>query len=684
MGASVLADFELDPATGVRHAPGTGVPAGYLDGAERHLLERLPDIRDRGTGSDELATLIRDWPTLYHLTPYRATIFDCLGFSRAGDARVLELGAGCGAITRWLGEHCGAVEAIEGDAGRAAVTRLRCEDQDNVRVYTGNYSELGERDAFDVVTLIGVLEYGHLYHPAHPGDPEGAALANLALARDALTQEGVLVLAIENRLGLKYLNGAREDHSGRLFEGIQGYPDPSSPVTFSARELRALLAEAGFAGAELLLPFPDYKLARTIVNPERCEERHRIHNWVDTPAPDRGAERGPLLFNETLATREVARAGLLGDLANSFLLVAFAGERGAAGHRLGLELGWAARHYSLDRRAGLRKRVTLTGDAVEHEPVDPPEARARAAAAVGAGFGLTHVPGREPFRSGDLVLLGVLETLAREGLGDAFAGQVRDYRTWLLEHYGDGDGSVRADGLDVTWWNLVDTGARWETIDGEWRMEGSLPVDFVVWRTLHHFALRNAPQLPQQGIDAHAFAGAWLRAGGGEVTDDALARFAALDTALQHAIAFSRPLDAAAPELEAVRATPEVARGFSVVALADEVSADPDLLAAYASRFGAADDATLVLYAPGGEEAAVVPALERAMTAAGLTDGGPDLLLVAPPAGPDAEAEVAGDALALLSRREPAGPLAALPRFGPEDVGALRALAETHWAIGLG
>ena len=55
------------------------------------------------------------------------------------------------------------------------------------------------------------------------------------------------MLAIENRMGLKYLNGAREDHSGRAFEGIQGYPwGAGSPVTWSLRELRAACsAEAG-------------------------------------------------------------------------------------------------------------------------------------------------------------------------------------------------------------------------------------------------------------------------------------------------------------------------------------------------------------------------------------------------------------------------------------------------------
>ena len=86
----LLRDFVTDEETGIALPPREVPPAGYLDGAERYLFERLPEVADRGTGSEELQALVRDWPSLYHLTPYRATIFDCLGLTRAGDARVLE------------------------------------------------------------------------------------------------------------------------------------------------------------------------------------------------------------------------------------------------------------------------------------------------------------------------------------------------------------------------------------------------------------------------------------------------------------------------------------------------------------------------------------------------------------------------------------------------------------------
>jgi hypothetical protein len=684
-----LSDFELDGGTGILHPRGAVAPAGYLDGAEQELLDRLPAIADLSTGSDELRALMRDWPTSYHLTPYRATLFDALGFSRAGDRRVLELGAGCGAITRWLGEHFAEVHAIEGSASRARVARARTADLESVRIYSANYSQLDERETFDVVTLIGVLEYGHLYHPEHKGDPERSAVANLRVAREALAEDGVLVLAIENRLGLKYLNGAREDHSGKLFEGIEGYPSSATPVTFNARALEAMLTEAGFADADFLLPFPDYKLATTILNPARVDAGDRIHQWIAGAAPDRGAERGPLLYNESLAWRELSEAGLLRDLANSFLVVAYRGGREGAAERLGLDLEWSARHYTLDRRAGLRKRATLRDGTVDHEPAPFGDAAAEEARQAMEAFGIVHEPRPEPFRKGDSLLMEIMRAIAAEGLGRRVSASLQAWRTWLLDTFGTGEGSperplVDGAAFDASWWNIVVEPAtgEWQLIDLEWRLTRSIPVDFVVWRTISHFLLRHHTQLPR-AVRAHTkgkLLAAMLGLTGVQIAEHEHDAFTALDTELAQAIA-PGPLPAGpSVELERVRAlSVPPARHFAVLALADELAGDPGLLAAYAERFAADDSATLVIYAPDAEPEPTAEALNRALEAAGIS-AGPDLMLLAVPGGEDAEAAIMGQAVALLSEHPAAAPFDELPRFPAADADALRTLAEAAWA----
>lgn len=686
-----LSDFELDRSSGVRVLPGTSGVTGYRDGAEDYLYDRMKGVRDRSVGSHELDALVHDWATQYHLTPYRSTIFDCLGLSGIAGRRVLELGAGMGAITRWLGQQGAQVHAIEGSMARASVARLRTEDLESVEVYASNFSHFAEPGMFDMVTLIGVLEYSHLYHPDHT-EPYAAAAANLRMAAEALSDDGVLVLAIENRLGLKYLNAANEDHSGRLFEGIQGYPWPETPVTFNLRRLQGLLAGAGFGAVQTLVPYPDYKLATTVINPDRCGDEEGIHNWMAAPAPGRGPVRRGTLYNETLANREIAEAGLLKELANSHLVLAYRGDAERTAERLGIDLDWSARHYSLGRRAGLRKRITLTGSTVacDTRPLgEDPEEVAAARAAMGE-FGVGYQAADEPHRRGDLVLLEVLGDVIADGVGERFKAQVRRYRAWLIEAFGTGEGGVapllRGEAFDATWWNLVtdpETG-EWQVIDTEWRLERPLPVDYVLWRMLRWFFRGHLMQLPsalrEQGVEPLLRLA--LEMAGAEVTADRLAAFERAEDEVLRAIA-PGPLPAGPSEaLAALERLADAPRRFTVLALADDVVAQPALLSAYAEQFTPADSATLVIYAPGRDPDEAGVLVSGALSAAGVGDDGPDMMLVAVEEDPQFELTVALEASVLLADEEPLGTFSKLPRVSRHDARDLRAFAEAVWAFG--
>ncbi len=669
----LLSEFHTDPDTRILLPPGPGSQAGYLDGAEQQLLQALYDTADLSVASEGLKRHCIDWPTLYHLTPYRSTIFDCFGFS-AGDARALELGAGCGAITRWLGEHCAEVHAIEGSFARARVARARCADLPGVHVYCGNYSELTERDAFDLVTLIGVLEYGHLYHPRFGGDPTAAAIDNLRIARRALHGDGVLVLAIENRLGIKYLNGAREDHSGKLFESVQGYPHATSAVTFSAHQLRRMIEAAGFNDVATFLPYPDYKLATTIVNAEHARPEANAHNWLPGTAPDRGSNRTAALFHEALAQREFARAGLLGELANSFLLIAYAGDRQRSDQRHGLETCWRARHYSLDRRPGMQKRVTIGPPGIDLVRNEPALGRAPSG---GAGV-LDHQFSDEPLEPGELLVYDVHDAIAGAGLGDAFASIVARHRDWLVEEFATGwvdeAGVPLLDGeaFDAIWWNIMrDDDGGWHWIDREWRFRGSLPLDYVVWRTLLHYALNFGLHLPapwNRG-DAVGFAGHWLHQLHPETTGERLKYLVALESAAGRSASGESAAPASAPEMGA---------RVCISASIQELCEDRDLLGSFVNSFEPHEPVILALQTEPNRADSDVGRLREALATIGACeDRMPDVLV-----------SVALDSSA--RRRAVAGAAAVLTRGavhnGGRDVrcvasaGALRSLVTECWS----
>src|SRR5659263_176086 len=133
------------------------IPYSDGDEAERYLEETFANTLDLSSDSLALALAIKDWPSQYHLSPQRANLLRSLEIP--GNARVLELGCGCGAVTRFLGQNAGHVVAVEGSPARARLARLRCGDLANVDIVAGNFDDIQMTTPFEIVTLIGVMEY---------------------------------------------------------------------------------------------------------------------------------------------------------------------------------------------------------------------------------------------------------------------------------------------------------------------------------------------------------------------------------------------------------------------------------------------------------------------------------------------------------------------------------------------
>jgi SAM-dependent methyltransferase len=312
--------YTLDTDTGV-FCPPKLQNFAYSDGLseEQRLLQNLKGCTDTRVFSKQLGPLRTSWPTNYHLSPLRGNLLRPFVKELRG-ASVLEIGAGCGAITRFAAEIGASVTALEGSLLRASVAAARCRGLENVRVVCDNFQNFHSSERFDVVTLIGVLEYAQLFM----GGKNPVCLM-LERARSFLKPGGFLLLAIENQLGLKYFCGAPEDHVRKFGFGINDSYSDSTVVTFGRAELESKLHQAGFLHAELFLPFPDYKMPSCILHPEGGKNRG---DWEPGPLVAGSVlfEAQPFatpLFSLEQAWRVVARNGLLPDMANSFLFRAF-------------------------------------------------------------------------------------------------------------------------------------------------------------------------------------------------------------------------------------------------------------------------------------------------------------------------------------------------------------------------
>lgn len=469
-----MTEYIRNESTRVWERPGFDGIA-YSDGEDREerLLAALRQCRDVSSGSAELPAHITDWPSEYHLSPVRHNLLRPFPF-RSSD-RILELGCGCGAITRFLGESGASVLAVEGSRRRAQIAAERCRDLPNVRVACDNLADFQTAERFNAVTLIGVMEYSRRFIDA--ADP---VLECLRRARSWLAGGGMLVLAIENQLGLKYFAGCAEDHLDRPYHGIEGLYDERSAVTFGRRELAGLLAGAGFPGQEWHYPFPDYKLPSVVVSEPALSLAQ-----FDVPSllfRTRSLDyRGSRLraFDESLARRPAWKNGLLGDMANSFLVIARAG---GAQTRPASELA-SAFNFSRHPKYCTATRFELKdggGIRVSRAYASPGESRA----ADGARF--AHRLVEEEYVSGPL-LVESLHSLARVGWSmDALAQWAEPWVSFLKSNLVPaGSRDLPSRFIDCTPFNCVqdDTG-NLVYIDAEWSAAGPVPLSWVFIRGL--------------------------------------------------------------------------------------------------------------------------------------------------------------------------------------------------------
>jgi SAM-dependent methyltransferase len=289
---------------------------GYSDGAEseRYLEHVFNSSKDLSSTSSELEQHIKDWASEYHLTTKRAQLLSGFTFDRG--LKVLEVGCGCGAITRFLGETFDDVVSVEGSLNRARLARLRTRDLGGVSILCAPFQKIRFAKKFDIIFCIGVYEYSASFVEAQ--DPYEEVLRYFS---DMLTPDGVVVIAIENQFGLKYFSSSREDHLGTMFEGVEGYhTHPGKVRTFGKVELISNLKKY-FSAIDFYYPYPDYKLPDVVVSDEFMKLDCAGELISQMKSRDYNGNVRPL-FNEQLATLELAKNGMLDFFANSFIAVA--------------------------------------------------------------------------------------------------------------------------------------------------------------------------------------------------------------------------------------------------------------------------------------------------------------------------------------------------------------------------
>ena len=459
------------------------------------------DIYSDGDIEDELLRIARDrsevefqqiieerksWPILYHLSALRENIVEWLPIT--SDMKVLEVGAGCGAITGALSRKAGSVTCIDLSKKRSMINAYRHMDRDNVTIKVGNFMDIEpdlETD-FDYVCLIGVFEYGQAYTG---GETPYEDLLNI-LKRHCKPQ-GHIVIAIENKFGLKYWAGCKEDHLGTYFSGLEGYPDGGVVRTFTRRGLEEIADRCGCKERQMFYPYPDYKFMVDLYSDERLPKKGELKNNLRNFDRDRIR-----LFDEKLVFDSILEEKEFPLFSNSYLMV------------LGPKLDINYVRYSNDRSPSYQiKTVEKSGDAGKiiekhalskdscehirrmHEMGLRLAARYQGSTVEINRSALTDTE-TECYVSLEYVQGETLEKLLDDCM---LQGDVEGFNRLFDEYLEriDYHKDVAVTDFDLAFSNILVDGDMWTSVDYEWTYEKSIPVKEIAFRAVYCYILED-------------------------------------------------------------------------------------------------------------------------------------------------------------------------------------------------
>ncbi|MDQ7020221.1 MAG: class I SAM-dependent methyltransferase [Candidatus Dojkabacteria bacterium] len=189
---------------------------------EKFLLDFFD--KPQSKKNEEIEALLAEgqsWPKIVHLSPERHALLNWYDFEQ--DASLLEIGGGLGALSHIFLEKVKNVTINELSEIRAEVIKKRFSDK-KFELVIGDIRKYEAEEKFDYITLIGVLEYVALSDSE--ADYINSYVNFLESVSKMLKKGGKILIAIENKIGMKYLTGGKEDHiEDKYFSSIEEYPN---------------------------------------------------------------------------------------------------------------------------------------------------------------------------------------------------------------------------------------------------------------------------------------------------------------------------------------------------------------------------------------------------------------------------------------------------------------------------
>lgn len=238
---------------------GSTIKYSFAESSYRKVFKIITRATDKRLFSREILNAIDTKALKYDLSPRRANVLRQIKGLNSS-VRVLEFGAGCGVITRYLAELGCEVDAVERSPIKASITSARVSECQNVAVFCSDFADLSFAGEYDMATLLSTIESPH-----HQFTEKESFQRRLAVAAQAINKDGILVIAINNQLALKSSTGGGARHHTPS-HGPEDKYQPGQLNALGKQHLVSALESCGFNYIFFNYPFPDYNLPEAIVS----------------------------------------------------------------------------------------------------------------------------------------------------------------------------------------------------------------------------------------------------------------------------------------------------------------------------------------------------------------------------------------------------------------------------------
>ena len=291
---------------------------------EEYLASRQSNSDTNGADANEASQ--PSYEELYHLSKIRQNLLDWYEFD--GDAKLLEIGAECGALTGLFSKKVAQVVAFDEDEDKCAVNRARFSGNDTVTVVSSaeyvDRPDLAASDAKSEDDAKGAKSSGK-----SDGKKKDAASKiksaitktkkaiskkpekydyvtiigkftdeKLEMAVDHLASKGKIIIAVDNKFGLKNWTTAVRPNLATKDEIVE-----------KALEKKLKLTSTYY-------PVPDFTFPLEVYSEYNLPKEGAIR----TAAPEFEQDK-TLLMDEPTAFSEMIREGRFDEYANSYILI---------------------------------------------------------------------------------------------------------------------------------------------------------------------------------------------------------------------------------------------------------------------------------------------------------------------------------------------------------------------------